>query len=135
MAFIKLQAVTKYYSDSVCALDQVTFDVDRGEWLAIMGPSGSGKTTLLNILGGLDQPSTGLVRVDGIYIAKLSRQEGPSLGASGRSFLRSRHRGTPGQVIEAEFRVNFADPAPERGIVTEQRIDFTDLWNDCPSLN
>jgi putative ABC transport system ATP-binding protein len=59
----------------VRALDHVSFDVDPGEWIAIMGPSGSGKTTLINILGGLDHPSAGRVVVDGLEIGNLGERE------------------------------------------------------------
>ena len=75
MAFIELEKVTKFYSGSVCALDQVSFDAEAGEWLAIMGPSGSGKTTLLNIVGCLDQSSSGVVRIGGTETARLSSHE------------------------------------------------------------
>jgi putative ABC transport system ATP-binding protein len=56
---------------TVCALDGVSFNVDAGEWIAIMGPSGSGKTTLINILGGLDTPTSGRARIDGTDVARL----------------------------------------------------------------
>ena len=56
---------------NVRALDGVTFDVEAGEWIAIMGPSGSGKTTLINILGGLDTPTAGRAVVDGTNVAVL----------------------------------------------------------------
>jgi putative ABC transport system ATP-binding protein len=56
---------------NVRALDGVSFNVDAGEWIAIMGPSGSGKTTLINILGGLDTPTSGRAIVDGIDVARL----------------------------------------------------------------
>ena len=59
----------------VRALDRVSFDVEAGEWIAIMGPSGSGKTTLINILGGLDHPSAGRVIVDGLEIGSLGERE------------------------------------------------------------
>ena len=59
----------------VRALDRVSFDVEAGEWIAIMGPSGSGKTTLINILGGLDHPSAGRVVVDGLEISNLAERE------------------------------------------------------------
>jgi putative ABC transport system ATP-binding protein len=61
--------------DAVRALGGVSFDVEAGEWIAIMGPSGSGKTTLINILGGLDHPTSGRVVVDGMEIGQLSERE------------------------------------------------------------
>jgi putative ABC transport system ATP-binding protein len=59
----------------VRALDRVSFDVEPGEWIAIMGPSGSGKTSLINILGGLDHPTSGRVVVDGLEIGNLAERE------------------------------------------------------------
>lgn len=67
-AVIELKNVTKTYhlGDEVLnALDNVSFSVQAGEFIAITGPSGSGKSTLANIIGGLDRPSTGSVVVDG----------------------------------------------------------------------
>src|SRR6185369_12665791 len=70
---VSLQDVTRRYDRGVLALDGVSLEIRRGEWLAIMGPSGSGKTTLLNILGGLDRPDEGSVVVDGEDIVALPR--------------------------------------------------------------
>src|SRR6266852_7551980 len=61
--------------DAVRALYHVSFEIEAGEWIAIMGPSGSGKTTLINILGGLDHPSAGRVVVDGQEIGNLAERE------------------------------------------------------------
>jgi putative ABC transport system ATP-binding protein len=63
----------------VHALSDVTFDVDKGEFLSIVGPSGSGKSTLLSMIGLLDKPTSGSVFIDGIEITKASDREAPRI--------------------------------------------------------
>ncbi len=70
--------VKRHYGsgDSVTrALDGVTVDIFRGEYLSIMGPSGSGKTTLFNMIGGIDSPTDGMVFIDEIDVAQLDSYE------------------------------------------------------------
>jgi len=71
---VAIENLTKQYG-SLRALGDVSFDVQTGEWIALMGPSGSGKTTLINILGGLDTLTSGRVIVDGVDLSKLSDAE------------------------------------------------------------
>ena len=59
---------TRFGSNKVQALSDVTFSVENGEYVAIMGESGSGKTTLLNIMASLDKPTSGEVLLDGMNI-------------------------------------------------------------------
>ncbi len=71
---IKVEGLTKTYTMgdvTVRALDGVSFEVRRGELLAIMGPSGSGKSTLMNVLGCLDQPGAGTYWLDGVETSTL----------------------------------------------------------------
>jgi len=75
LAFIEVTDLTKTYGASLDALHQVSFTVEKGEWIAVMGPSGSGKSTLLNVLGGLDAASTGRVVLDGQEISRFSANE------------------------------------------------------------
>jgi putative ABC transport system ATP-binding protein len=71
---ISLSGVSKYYNGKrrVVALESVDLEIAAGEMVSIVGPSGSGKSTLLNLIGGLDRPSTGEIRIDGHSIAALS---------------------------------------------------------------
>lgn len=71
---IELRGVTKQFDGKrkVTALERVDLTVARGEMVSIVGPSGSGKSTLLNLIGGLDRPSEGEIRIDGGALAKLS---------------------------------------------------------------
>ncbi|MFZ0010530.1 MAG: ABC transporter ATP-binding protein [Halobacteriota archaeon] len=64
-ALISLEKITKAYDSTTRALNEVTLSFKKNEWTTIMGPSGSGKTTLLNIIGCLDLPTSGIVRIAG----------------------------------------------------------------------
>lgn len=71
---IELDRVTRRFEGKrqVVALDDVSLTIARGEMVSIIGPSGSGKSTLLNLIGGLDRPTTGEVKVDGEALGTLS---------------------------------------------------------------
>ena len=75
---LQVQNIEKYYGSKnnvTKALDRVSFDVEAGEFLAIMGASGSGKTTLLNCISTIDAISAGKILLDGVSIADLSQGE------------------------------------------------------------
>ena len=65
-----VKASRTYGTPPVTALNEVSLEIERGEFVAITGPSGSGKSTLLNLLGGLDHPTTGEVVVDGVHLER-----------------------------------------------------------------
>jgi putative ABC transport system ATP-binding protein len=67
-----LDKTYKRWSEVIHVLQGLNLDVDAGDFVAFMGPSGSGKTTLLNLLGGLDVPSSGTIRVSGDEISHMS---------------------------------------------------------------
>ncbi|MGQ7870714.1 ABC transporter ATP-binding protein [Sunxiuqinia sp. sy24] len=78
MTIITINNLFKTYKDSeieVHAVNGIDLSIDEGEFTAIVGPSGSGKTTLLNMLGGLDQPSSGTIRIDQTELAQLKSSQ------------------------------------------------------------
>ena len=78
MQVVRTDGLTKIYGDAahrVYALDNVSFSVEEGEFVAIMGPSGSGKSTLLHLVGGLDQPSDGEVILAGQRLSLLKDKQ------------------------------------------------------------
>ncbi|CAA7600502.1 Putative ABC transporter [Acididesulfobacillus acetoxydans] len=75
MEILRIENLSKIYGQgetAVKALDNVSFSVEKGQFVAIIGPSGSGKSTLLHILGGVDRPTSGKVLIDGTDIYTLN---------------------------------------------------------------
>jgi putative ABC transport system ATP-binding protein len=86
---VELSEVSRIYPGSppVVALQEVSLVIDRGELVAIVGPSGSGKSTMLHLMGTLDRPSGGRMRVDGQAVAELSDRELSALRARRIGFV------------------------------------------------
>jgi putative ABC transport system ATP-binding protein len=77
-AVISLNGVTRDYNGHggvVRALDEASFSIVAGEWVAITGPSGSGKSTLVNLIGCLDRPTAGELKIDNVDVASMSATE------------------------------------------------------------
>ncbi len=78
MALLELRNISKIYhlgGEEIRALDDISLDIEAGEFVSIIGPSGSGKSTLMHILGCLDSPSLGSIKLDGTEIGKASQRE------------------------------------------------------------
>jgi putative ABC transport system ATP-binding protein len=104
---LELDRVTKTYGEQppVAALRGVDLQIGRGELVAIVGPSGSGKTTLLQIMGTLDRPTSGQVRVDGADIAaqddrQLAALRARSIGFVFQQFFLSEHQSALDNVAD-----------------------------------
>lgn len=84
MAVLKVENLTKVYGSGdteVTALDHVSFQAEKGEFIAIIGASGSGKSTLMNLIGGIDRPTGGTVSIDGKDIYRWMKASGLFSGA------------------------------------------------------
>jgi putative ABC transport system ATP-binding protein len=87
---VAIRSLSKSFGEGATRVDAVhgvDLDLEQGEVVLVMGPSGSGKTTLLTMLGGLQQPSAGEIRVDGVDIAALNERELPPFRARRFGFI------------------------------------------------
>ena len=90
MSIVEFKNVTRVYKSGdheLKALDGVNFTLDEGKFVVILGPSGAGKSTLLNMLGGLDSPTSGTIKVNGKDISTLSNNELADYRASTVGFV------------------------------------------------
>ena len=127
-AVLQAEGVTKDYetrSITTRALDDVTLQIERGEFSVLAGPSGSGKTTLLNLLGTIDAPTRGIVRVDGEDVGAMSERQRSDLRLHHLGFIFQSYNLIP--VLSAAENVEFVlllqgVGAGETRLYTETRI-------------
>jgi putative ABC transport system ATP-binding protein len=96
-AVVELAGVTKSYPGGVTAVRDVTLSVDAGEMVGIVGPSGSGKSTMLHLIGTLDRPSSGIVRIEGDDVTTLSDRQLSALRARRIGFVFQQFHLAPGE--------------------------------------
>ncbi len=132
---LELKNISKIYGD-LHALDNVSLDVDKGEWIAIMGPSGSGKSTMMNIIGCMDKPTSGQVIFDGKDISKESRRK-----------LTEFHRDKIGLVFQQFHLINYLNavenvmvaqyyhsmPDEKEALAALERVGLKDRAKHLPS--
>ena len=108
-------------------LKHINLTVEQGEFVSIMGPSGSGKSTLLYLLGGLDQPTSGSVRIEGIDLAKLSDKKLCAMRNEKIGFVFQFYNLVPNLNVED----NIALPLILAG---KKKSDYMDKINECLEL-
>lgn len=133
--FIGVENLTKIYTN-VVALQDVSFNVQKGEWISIMGPSGSGKSTLLNIVGCLDTPTKGRVWVEDREITSLRGEELTAFRRDNIGLVFQQHYLIPYlTVLENVMLAQYFHSMPDEGSARRalEKVGLEDRLNHLPS--
>ncbi len=98
MAIVELRSVCKSFrkgDETITPLDNISMDIEAGDFIALMGPSGTGKSTLLNLVSGIDRPDSGTITVDGVDVTKLSRTQLADWRAANLGYIFQTHNLIP----------------------------------------
>ncbi len=121
MALIEIKDVSKVYGfgdATTIALDEVSIDIEKGEFIAVMGPSGSGKTTLMNILGLLDKPTHGSYKLSGRKVSKVGKNRRAKVRRDNIGFIFQSFNLLPRLTILE----NVALPLAYKGVTQTKRL-------------
>ncbi|ONI39205.1 peptide ABC transporter ATP-binding protein [Candidatus Epulonipiscium fishelsonii] len=124
MTVLKIENLSKIYGKGdteVKALDNVSFEVQKGEFVAIIGASGSGKSTLMNLIGGIDSPTSGKIFVDGNDIYKLNESK--------RAIFRRRNIGMIYQFYNLIPTLTAEENITLPRLLDNQKVDADKLYN------
>jgi putative ABC transport system ATP-binding protein len=137
---IELRDITKVYSigeQEVHALRGVSLQIENGELVAIMGPSGSGKSTLMNIIGCLDQPTSGTYQLDGVEVAGLTDDELAHIRNTKIGFVFQSYNLLPRMpaIEQVELPLLYGDGArlPERAAEALRTVGLGDRMQHRPT--
>ena len=141
MAAIRLEELRKHYkrgSEVIRALDGVTLDIDKGEFVAVVGRSGSGKTTMLDLIGLLLRPTSGRLFIDEVDTAKLSDSDRAHMRALKVGFVFQEYNLLPGlNVLENVMMplryVKKTDDGRSHALELLERVDLTDRIKHRPT--
>jgi ABC-type lipoprotein export system ATPase subunit len=141
MANVKLEDLRKHYkrgSEIIRALDGVTLDIDKGEFVAVVGRSGSGKTTMLDLIGLLLRPTSGRLLIDDVDTAKLSDSDRAHMRAEKIGFVFQEYNLLPGlNVVEnVMLPLRYSKSkvgGRERALELLERVELTDRIKHRPS--
>ncbi len=98
MSLVEIRRLTKSFrkgDDVITPLNDVTLDIEEGDFISLMGPSGTGKSTLLNVISGIDRPDSGTITVDGVEVTKLSRSKLADWRAANLGYIFQTHNLVP----------------------------------------
>jgi putative ABC transport system ATP-binding protein len=141
MAGVRLVGLTKHYrrgSEIIRALDGVTLDIDKGEFVAVVGRSGSGKTTMLDLLGLLLKPTAGQLLIDDVDTAKLSDRERARMRGRKVGFVFQEYNLLSGlnvleNVMLPQRYVKDGEAGKQRAIELIDRVGLSDRIKHKPS--
>lgn len=122
MKFVELKNIDKIYKTGKIefkALDSVSLEIERGDFIVFAGPSGSGKTTLLNIVGAMDKVTDGKIYIDGINIGELSKREASKFRRDRLGFIFQSYNLIP--VLTAYENIELSLDLIHRGNKKEKR--------------
>jgi len=134
MALVELRSVCKSFrkgDETITPLDNISMDIEAGDFISLMGPSGTGKSTLLNLVSGIDRPDSGMITVDGVDVTKLSRTQLADWRAANLGYIFQTHNLIP--VLTAYENVEL--PTLLLKLSSSQRRQRVELALEAVGLN